>query len=56
MVSNLDVGMQQLLNAQEREMHEWAELFRQADSRFRYLGARKPEGAIQWNIEAEWQG
>ncbi|KAH9889151.1 S-adenosyl-L-methionine-dependent methyltransferase [Xylariomycetidae sp. FL2044] len=53
---NLDVGMQQLLNAQQREMQEWPELFRRADPRFRYLGARKPEGAIRWIIEAEWQG
>ncbi|KAI0602839.1 S-adenosyl-L-methionine-dependent methyltransferase [Biscogniauxia sp. FL1348] len=53
---NLDVGMQQLLNAQQREMHEWPELFRRADSRFRYLGAHQPAGAIRWIIEAEWQG
>ncbi|KAK7750912.1 hypothetical protein SLS62_007175 [Diatrype stigma] len=53
---NLDVGMQQLLNAQQREMHEWPELFRQADSRFRYVGAQHPAGAIRWIIEAEWQG
>ncbi|KAI0520797.1 S-adenosyl-L-methionine-dependent methyltransferase [Xylaria bambusicola] len=53
---NLDVGMQQLLNAQQREMHEWPELFQRADSRFRYLGAHQPEGAIRWIIEAEWQG
>ncbi|OTA92758.1 hypothetical protein M434DRAFT_31515 [Hypoxylon sp. CO27-5] len=52
---NLDVGMQQLLNAQQREMHEWQELFRRADSRFSYLGARQPVGATRWIIEAEWQ-
>lgn len=54
--SNLDVGMLQLLNAQEREMHEWAELFRRADSRFRYLGARQPAGDTCWIMEAEWIG
>ncbi|KAI1651918.1 S-adenosyl-L-methionine-dependent methyltransferase [Daldinia loculata] len=53
---NLDVGMLQLLNAQQREMHEWPELFRRADSRFHYLGARQPAGAMRWIIEAEWQG
>ncbi|KAI1123316.1 S-adenosyl-L-methionine-dependent methyltransferase [Nemania abortiva] len=53
---NLDVGMQQLLNAQQRELHEWPELFRRADSRFRFLGAHHPHGAIRWIIEAEWQG
>ncbi|KAH8879499.1 S-adenosyl-L-methionine-dependent methyltransferase [Thozetella sp. PMI_491] len=53
---NLDIGMLQLLNSQQREMHEWAVLFSRADSRFRYLGAHQPPGAIRWIIEAEWQG
>ncbi|KAK7924323.1 hypothetical protein PG985_006377 [Apiospora marii] len=53
---NLDVGMLQLLNAQQREMHEWPELFRRAHPGFRYLGARQPPGAIRWIIEADWQG
>ncbi|KAK8110682.1 O-methyltransferase-domain-containing protein [Apiospora kogelbergensis] len=53
---NLDVGMLQLLNAQQREMHEWPELFRRAHSGYRYLGARQPPGAIRWIIEAEWEG
>ena len=44
--------MQQLLNAQQREMHEWPELFQCADPRFRYLGAYKPDGAIRYIIEA----
>lgn len=48
--------MLQLLNAQQREMNEWPALFAQADSRFRYLGAHQPPGAIRWIIEAEWQG
>ncbi|KAI1394365.1 S-adenosyl-L-methionine-dependent methyltransferase [Hypoxylon trugodes] len=55
-VINLDVGMQQLLNAKQREMHEWSELFQQADPRFKYLGAHRPDGAIRWIIVAEWQG
>ncbi|CAJ2502041.1 Uu.00g048940.m01.CDS01 [Anthostomella pinea] len=53
---NLDIAMLQLLNSQEREMHEWPKLFRQADSRFRYLGARQLAGDARWIIEAEWQG
>ncbi|KAI1429324.1 S-adenosyl-L-methionine-dependent methyltransferase [Xylaria sp. FL1777] len=52
---NLDVGMQILLNAQKRDKEEWPELFRQADARFRYVGARRPIGARRWIIEAEWQ-
>ncbi|KAI1270957.1 S-adenosyl-L-methionine-dependent methyltransferase [Xylaria sp. FL0933] len=52
---SLDVGMQQLLNAQQREMHEWPELFHRVGPKFRYLGAHKREGAIRWIMEAEWQ-
>lgn len=52
----MDIGMQQLLNAQQREIHEWPELFHRADSRFHYIGAKKPVGAMRWIIEAEWQG
>ncbi|KAF2661047.1 methyltransferas-like protein [Lophiostoma macrostomum CBS 122681] len=52
---NMDIGMLQLLNAQQREMHEWEVLFKSADKRYRYLGATKPDGAIRWIIEAQWQ-
>ncbi|KAF7532284.1 hypothetical protein G7054_g8114 [Neopestalotiopsis clavispora] len=44
---NLDIGMQQLLNAHQREMHEWRDLFAAADARYHYLGARQPQGAIR---------
>ncbi|KAF2711448.1 S-adenosyl-L-methionine-dependent methyltransferase [Pleomassaria siparia CBS 279.74] len=53
---NMDMGMLQLLNAQQREQDEWSELFCRADPRYRYLGAKKPAGAIRWIIEAEWEG
>ncbi|KAI1324462.1 O-methyltransferase-domain-containing protein [Xylariaceae sp. FL0255] len=53
---NSDVEMQQLLNAQQRELHEWEGLFTRADARFHYVGAYHPEGAIRWIIEAEWRG
>jgi hypothetical protein len=52
----MDIGMLQLLNAQQREQDEWPELFRRADPRYRYLGAKKPAGAVRWIIEAEWEG
>ncbi|KAI1333054.1 S-adenosyl-L-methionine-dependent methyltransferase [Xylariaceae sp. FL0255] len=53
---NVDIGMQALLNARERELHEWADLFQSADSRFCYVGARRsPEDGL-WIIEAEWLG
>ncbi|KAK8055068.1 O-methyltransferase [Apiospora rasikravindrae] len=53
---NLDVGMLQLLNAQQREMHEWPKVFSRAHPGFRYLGAHQPPDAVRWIIEAEWQG
>ncbi|KAJ8131865.1 hypothetical protein O1611_g1765 [Lasiodiplodia mahajangana] len=53
---DLDIGMQQLLNAREREMLEWPELFSSADSRFRYIGAVHCPDSNLWIIEAEWQG
>ncbi|KAI9703100.1 MAG: hypothetical protein M1820_005972 [Bogoriella megaspora] len=54
--TNMDLGMLQLLNGQQREIHEWPELFRRADPRYHYVGAYQPKGAIRWIIEAEWQG
>ena len=48
--------MLQLLNGSAREDAEWAELFRQADPRFKYLGARLPLGAKLSIMEASWEG
>ncbi|RYP62665.1 hypothetical protein DL770_009552 [Monosporascus sp. CRB-9-2] len=53
---NLDVAMLAVLNSHQRERHEWEELVKRADSRFRYLGAHQSPGADRWIIEAEWQG
>ncbi|MCJ1246594.1 hypothetical protein MMC30_003803 [Trapelia coarctata] len=53
---NMDVVMLMLLNAQERDEVQWANLFRRADERFRYLGARRPEGAVLSIIEVAWEG
>ena len=47
--------MMAVLNAKEREMDDWQILLEKADTRFRYLGARKAEGSRLWIIEAEWQ-
>ncbi|OTA98103.1 hypothetical protein M426DRAFT_17763 [Hypoxylon sp. CI-4A] len=45
-----------LLNAEQRDINEWPELFRRADLRFRYIGAKKLADAMRWIIEAEWLG
>jgi hypothetical protein len=44
------------MNAKEREESDWQELFEKADPRFKYLGAKCPEGSRLWLIEAEWEG
>ncbi|KAF1841298.1 S-adenosyl-L-methionine-dependent methyltransferase [Cucurbitaria berberidis CBS 394.84] len=55
-VIKMDILMLQLLNAQQREAEEWLELFRRADSRYRYIGAKQPKGGVRWIIEARWDG
>ena len=52
----MDMVMLMLLNAQEREEVQWKSLFERADARFKYLGARKPRGALLSIIEAVWEG
>jgi hypothetical protein len=42
------------MNAKEREEGDWEALFEKADPRFKYLGAKRPEGSRMWLIEAEW--
>ncbi|KAG9234888.1 O-methyltransferase-domain-containing protein [Amylocarpus encephaloides] len=52
----MDVMMQVTVNAREREIDDWAELFKTADERYRFLKAWKPEKSRMWLIEAEWTG
>lgn len=53
---NVDVAMLLTMNAKEREQADWQALFEKADARFKYLGARRPEGSHMWIIEAVWEG
>lgn len=48
--------MLELQNSRERELDDWAKRFEQADSRFKFLGGSKPEGANLWILEARWDG
>ncbi|KAL2349851.1 O-methyltransferase [Cryomyces antarcticus] len=50
----MDVTMLELLNARERDVHDWDDLFRQADPRFKFLGVKRPEGSRMYTIEALW--
>jgi len=43
-----------IMNAKEREEDDWKGLFEKADPRFKYLGARQPQGSQMWIIEAIW--
>lgn len=52
----MDMTMLMGLNAKERELGEWIELFRQADPRFKFLGAEQPAGSALHNIELTWEG
>lgn len=51
-----DLAMLELFNAKEREKNDWSKLFAEADSRFRFEGARFVDGAELSFISAVWQG
>lgn len=53
---SMDLSMLELQNSRERELDDWAKRFEQADSRFKFLGGSKPEGANLWILEARWDG
>ncbi len=43
------------INGREREIADWKELFRQADEKFEFVKAWKPEKSHMWLIEAVWK-
>lgn len=45
-----------LSNARERDMDDWMNLFKQADSRFVFLGIKTLENCPVAIIEAVWDG
>ena len=45
-----------MLNSKERGRDDWAELFREADERFQFLGVQTPPGSQLSFIEASWEG
>lgn len=53
---SMDLTMTELQNSHERELEDWAELFRLADSRFEFQGGKLPKGANLWLLVAEWKG
>ena len=55
-IRTMDAFNQVTVNAREREIDDWSELFRQTDDRYKFKGAWKPENSHMWFIEAEWTG
>ncbi|KIW08680.1 uncharacterized protein PV09_00631 [Verruconis gallopava] len=53
---SMDLTMLSLLNAKERDVPDWIHLFAQADPRFKFLGAKTPEGSRMSIMEAVWEG
>jgi hypothetical protein len=44
------------MNGREKETADWEELFKRADERYKFIGAKiGPESRV-WLIEAEWTG
>jgi hypothetical protein len=44
-----------LLNAKERDVAGWIDLFAQADLRYKFLGAKTPSGSRMSIMEAVWE-
>ncbi|KAI0199447.1 S-adenosyl-L-methionine-dependent methyltransferase [Astrocystis sublimbata] len=53
---SFDLVMGAIQNAKERELGDWAELFRVADERFEFQGATRPPGSNHSLIVAVWTG
>ncbi|THC92138.1 hypothetical protein EYZ11_008383 [Aspergillus tanneri] len=54
LVSAMDIGMLQLLNARERDEQQWKALLREADARYQWIGVQRPEGSALAIIEVGW--
>ncbi|TLD38799.1 S-adenosyl-L-methionine-dependent methyltransferase [Venturia nashicola] len=50
----MDVTMLELLNAKERDVEAWTQLFAMAHPGFKFLGARQPKGSRMSIMEAIW--
>lgn len=55
MIRSFDLVMSSIQNARERELGDWEELFRKADSRFHFQGATSPPGSNHSMLVAVWR-
>ncbi|THV55936.1 hypothetical protein BGAL_0002g00920 [Botrytis galanthina] len=53
---SMDLTMLELQNSRERELEDWAKLFKDADPRFTFKGGKQPAGSNLWILEAVWDG
>ena len=53
---SFDLALLELMNGKERDLDNWASLFREADPRFTFTGVKRPSGSKLSFIEARWQG
>jgi hypothetical protein len=44
------------MSGHERGVSEWEQLFKKADSRYKFLSAAPAPNSKMWLIEAEWTG
>ena len=44
-----------LCNSRERDRDDWAQIFQEADGRFKFVNAYTPEGSVLGLVEAVWQ-
>ena len=49
-----DMLMMTLFNARDRERDDWNQLLRNADRRFKLIGAKKPEVGTMGLIQVVW--
>ena len=52
----MDLNMLSIPNARERDADEWASIFAEADTRFKFQGVKRPPGSNLAIMEAIWHG
>jgi hypothetical protein len=52
----MDLCMLEIQNAHERNVDDWAAIFKAADERFEFEGGTRPEGSNLWMMVARWKG
>jgi hypothetical protein len=51
----MDLSMLELHNGKERDADDWEQLFKDCDSRFKFLGTTRVPGSRLGVVEAKWE-